>query len=160
MASEMKDLEARASVIVAARPGDVWDALVDPAQIKQYMFGTTVESDWTEGAAISWRGEWQGTAYEDRGRIMRVEPGRLLQYSHFSPLSGLPDEPENYHTVTVTLARDEHGTRVTLTQDGNATEEARQHAEGNWRTMLGALRDHVEGRGRQASEGREKEEAA
>ena len=65
-------------------------ALVDPAAIKQYMFGTTVESDWREGSSIVWKGEWQGRAYEDKGVILRLEPGRLLQYSHFSPLSGAP----------------------------------------------------------------------
>jgi uncharacterized protein YndB with AHSA1/START domain len=151
MASQTHDIEARASVVIAARPGEVWDALVDPAEIKQYMFGTTVLSDWTEGGSITWKGEWQGTPYEDRGRILRLERGRLLEYSHFSPLSGLPDKPENYHTVTVTLTQDPHGTLVTLTQDGNSTEEARDHAEANWRTMLGGLKDHIERRMEEAA---------
>ena len=69
------------------------------------MFGATVESKWGEGNSIVWKGEWQGRAYEDRGTILRFELGRLLQYSHFSPLSGLPDEPQNYHTMTVELLR-------------------------------------------------------
>jgi uncharacterized protein YndB with AHSA1/START domain len=144
MASEAHSYVAVASTVIASRPGEVWDALVDPAAIKAYMFGTTVESDWTEGASIVWKGEWQGSAYEDKGILLRLEPGRLLQYSHFSPLSGLPDEPENHHIVTVVLSQDPHGTLVTLTQDGNLTEEAREHAEGNWRTMLEALKLHIE----------------
>lgn len=146
MASHTHDFEARASVVIAARPGEVWDALVNPAEIKEYMFGTTVESDWTEGGSIIWKGEWQGTPYEDRGEILRFEPSRVLQYSHFSPLSGLDDVPENHHIVTVTLAQDPLGTQVTLTQDGNATEEAREHSEANWQAMLDALKDHVERR--------------
>ncbi len=140
------ELVARATTLVNAGPDAVWTALVEPAAIKQYMFGTTVESEWSEGSSIVWKGEWQGRAYEDKGMILRFEPGRLLAYSHFSPLSGLPDEPRNYHTVTVELARDARGTRVTLTQDGNATAEAREHSERNWTMMLDSLKGYVEGR--------------
>jgi hypothetical protein len=35
-----------------------------------------------------------------------------------------------------------------LTQDNNATEEARKHSEQNWSTMLEALKQHVEGASR------------
>jgi hypothetical protein len=89
------------------------------------MFGTEAISDWEEGSPISWRGEWQGKAYEDKGRILRLEPGRVLEYSHFSPLSGLPDRAENYHTVTIALSGEGGPTRVSLSQDNNATEDAR-----------------------------------
>ena len=122
-----------------------------PAAIKQYMFGTTVESDWSEGSPIVWKGEWQGRAYEDRGTIQRVEPGRLLRYTHFSPLSGVPDEPQNYHMVTITLSPEGTGTSVTLTQDGSKTEEARRHAEENWNAMLDSLKSYVEERGEAAA---------
>ena len=131
---------------IAADPGTVWRALVDPAAIKQYMFGTTVESNWSPGSPITWKGEWQGRAFEDKGTLLRVEPGRLLQYSHFSPLSGLPNEPENYHTVTIALEPEGAGTSVTLTQDGSTTEEARQHSEETWRTMLDSLKSYAEKR--------------
>jgi hypothetical protein len=49
---------------------------------------------------------------------------RRLRYTHFSPLSGEPDVPEHYHTVTVDLTEDEDGTLVALTQDNNASEDA------------------------------------
>jgi uncharacterized protein YndB with AHSA1/START domain len=151
MARRMHEFEARASILIAAGPVVVWRALVDPAEIKDYMFGATVESDWVEGGPIVWRGERQGAPYEDKGEILRLEPGRLLRYSHFSPLSGLPDEPENYHTVTVALTPDPRGTLVTLAQDRIFTRDARDHAAGNWRTMLAALKDHVERRGQKAA---------
>ena len=98
----------------------VWKALVDPKAIKQYMFGTNVVSEWHEGATIIWKGEWQGKSYEDKGVILQLEPGRTIQYSHFSPLSGLPDKPENYHTVTIELSYKDNQTLVSLTQDKNA----------------------------------------
>lgn len=89
---------AHATTTIHAPVARVWDALVNPALIKQYMFGTNVSSDWKEGSPIVWKGEWQGKSYEDKGVILRLQPERLLQYSHFSPLSGLPEMPENYHT--------------------------------------------------------------
>src|SRR3954452_6367775 len=100
----MPDIIARYSIIIDAPVEQVWGALVNPAAIKQYMFGTNVTSDWKKGSPIVWQGEWQGKAYKDKGVIRQIEPGRALQYTHFSPLSGLPDKPENYHTVTIQLS--------------------------------------------------------
>lgn len=63
----------------------VWDALVNPDKIKQYIFGTNAVSDWNEGSSIVWKGEWEGKKYEDKGVILKMELGHMIQYSHFSP---------------------------------------------------------------------------
>jgi uncharacterized protein YndB with AHSA1/START domain len=139
-----KKLIAKATVTIAMPTKKVWDALVNPAAIKQYFFGTTVVSDWRVGSPIIWKGEWQGKSYEDKGSILQYEPGRTLQYSHFSPLSGLPDKPENYHTVTIELSAGKDQTKVILSQDNNATEEERAHSEQNWGMMLAALKKFLE----------------
>jgi uncharacterized protein YndB with AHSA1/START domain len=122
----------------------VWDALTDPEVIKKYMFGSTVTSDWKKGSPITFAGEWQGRRYEDKGVILRVEAPRVLEYSHYSPLSGQPDRPENYHTVTIELSTSDHGTLVSLSQDNNATEQARDHSEKNWGAMLASLKQILE----------------
>ncbi|HEY0306032.1 MAG TPA: SRPBCC domain-containing protein [Longimicrobiales bacterium] len=141
----MNNLIAKASTTIVAPRWEVWDALVTPASIKQYMFGSDVASDWEEGSPITFKGEWQGREYEDKGVVMRVDPGRFLQYTHFSPLSGLPDVAENYHTVTIELMDAGDQTRVVLTQDNNRTEEERDHSRKNWEMMLGGLKKFVEG---------------
>src|SRR5919106_4099142 len=107
-----KPIVAQLSTAIDAPIAKVWDALINPATIKQYMFGTNVTSEWKEGSQITWKGEWQGKSYEDKGVILRLEPERLIQYSHFSPLSGLLDVPANYHTVTITLSQEGRGTHV------------------------------------------------
>ena len=135
---------AKASISINASSEKVWKALVDPKAIQQYMFGTNVMSNWQEGSAIVWKGEWQGKPYEDKGKILQLKPGRTLQYSHFSPLSGQPDRPENYHTVTIDLSGNENQTDVTLTQDNNATEAARAESEKNWGMMLTELKKFLE----------------
>jgi uncharacterized protein YndB with AHSA1/START domain len=138
------DLIAKTSLTINASRAKVWDALVNPEAIKKYMFGTNVVSDWKEGSPIYWKGEWQGKPYEDKGVILKLEPLKTLKYSHFSPLSGLPDKPENYHTVTVELSDDELHTQISLSQDNNATEQDRKHSEENWGMMLAAMKKFLE----------------
>ena len=140
------DHVAKVSATVNAPAAKVWEALVNPSVIKQYMFGTNVTSSFKEGAPITWKGEWEGKPYEDKGVILRMAPGRQLQYTHFSPMAGLPDKPENYHTVTIDLAADGAKTKVSLSQDKNPTREAREHSEKNWSMMLEGLKKVVEKR--------------
>jgi uncharacterized protein YndB with AHSA1/START domain len=144
MTDTEKGLVARATIVIHAPVARVWEALVNPEMIKLYMFGTDVVSDWKEGSPIVWKGEWQGKWYEDKGIILRLEPERLIQYSHFSPLSGKPDVPENYHTVTVELTGSGEETSVSLAQDNNETAEAREHSRQNWQMMLSRLKDLLE----------------
>jgi len=143
-ATEKDDLLSRAAVSIKAPRSRVWAALVTPEDIKQYMFGTQARSDWQVGRPITWSGEWQGKAYEDKGTILGIEPERRLQYSHFSPLSGQPDTPENYHTVTIELADEGDRTHVALTQDNNANAEERDHTVKTWEMMLGSLKSFLE----------------
>ncbi len=138
------NLIAKASITINASSKKVWDALVNPQSIKQYMFGTNVVSDWHEGSPIFWRGEWQGKPYEDKGTILQFKPEQKIQYSHFSPLSGVPDRPENYHIVTVELSANGNQTHVELTQDNSASEEERKESEKNWGMMLAGLKKFVE----------------
>jgi uncharacterized protein YndB with AHSA1/START domain len=139
-----QNLIAKASINIDAAREQVWKALVDPDAIHQYMFGTHVVSDWKEGSPIVWKGEWQGRPYEDKGTVLKIQPWLLLQYSHFSPLSGLPDLPENYHTVTIRLSMVGDQTIVSLAQDKNANEEERSHSEKNWEMMLMSLKKYIE----------------
>ena len=122
----------------------MWDALTNPDQIRKYMFGTNVVSDWQVGSPIVWKGEWQGKPYEDKGTILKIEQERLVRYSHFSPLSGQPDVPENYHTVTIELSGAGDRTRVSLSQDNNATQEEQEHSAANWSMMLVSLKKLLE----------------
>jgi uncharacterized protein YndB with AHSA1/START domain len=139
-----RNLVAKAATSIAADKRKVWNALVTPGAIKQYMFGADVQSQWSEGSPITWKGEVKGRSYEDKGVILRIEPGRTLQYSHFSPMSGKPDRPENYHTVTIGLSGSGDATQVSLAQDNNPDESARRESEKNWASMLQGLKEYVE----------------
>jgi uncharacterized protein YndB with AHSA1/START domain len=144
----MKDtgLVAEATTTINAPVSVVWDALINPDMIKQFMFGSEAVSDWQEGSPIVWKGEWEGKPYEDKGQILKMERERMLRYSHYSPLSGTPDVPESYHTLTYELSAEGEKTNVALSQDKNASEEERAHAAGMWEKMLVSLKNVVEGK--------------
>jgi uncharacterized protein YndB with AHSA1/START domain len=139
-----KNLVAKAATSIEADKRRVWDALVSPDAIKQYMFGADVQSEWSEGSGITWKGEMKGRKYEDKGVILQIKPNRTLQYSHFSPMSGKPDKPENYHTVTIDLSGAGNETEVSLSQDNNPDESARRESEKSWKSMLQGLKEYVE----------------
>ena len=140
-----QSLIAKASVTIDAPRRAVWKALTTKEALKQFMFGSDVSSDWREGSPITWKGEWQGRRYEDKGVVLAAQPDHKLRYSHFSPLSGKADVPENYHTVTIDLSDAGGQTAVVLTQDKNESDQERAHSEQNWKTMLEGLKKYVEG---------------
>jgi uncharacterized protein YndB with AHSA1/START domain len=140
----MADHVASASVEIDAPADKVWTALTDPEQIQKYMFGSRVVTDWKPGSPIIWKGEYEGKRYEDKGEIVEIEPERRLKVTHFSPLSGEDDVPENYHTVLYELDQKGEKTHVSLTQDNNSSAEAAEHSSGNWEKMLAGLKEVVE----------------
>lgn len=138
------NLIANASIAINAPKAKVWDALTDPAQIRKYMFGTNVFTNWRKGSEILWKGEWKGNEYEDKGIILKIEREKLIEYSHYSPLSGKPDTPENYHRVSIELAEQDGNTLLKLTQDNNESEQERSHSESNWNMMLESIKKLLE----------------
>ena len=138
------NLTAKATISIAAKKNKIWEALITPSAIKEYMFGTNVESDWSEGSKINWKGEMKGKQYEDKGVILKIESEKTLQYTHFRPMSGKPDKPENYHTVTINLFSTGDKTDVALSQDNNADEKSREESAKNWGTMLEGLKKYLE----------------
>jgi uncharacterized protein YndB with AHSA1/START domain len=142
---------AEARIVIDAAAAQVWAALTDPSALRQYFMGAEIETDWQVGHPITFRGEWKGRSYEDRGDILEFVPRRELTFSHWSPLSGTVDEPANYHVVRIVL--DDLGSRtaVHLSQsnlDGSVRDadiEQRHEFERNWSAVLDGLRRTVEG---------------
>lgn len=130
---------ARASARVDASPEQVWRALTDPALVKEYFFGTTVSSEWQVGSAITYSGEWEGAAYEDKGTVLEIDEPRLLVTSFFSPMSGKEDVPENYQRVSYRLEPSGEGTLVSVEQDNNQDAAAAEHSSSNWQMILDGL---------------------
>lgn len=135
----------KAATTINAPASKVWDALTQPEQIKQYMFGSQVTTDWKVGSPISYKGEWKGKSYEDKGKVLEIEPRKRLVSTFWSALAGLPDKPENYKTVGYELVPEGGQTKLTITQDNNATQEEATEAEKNWKMVLEGIKKLVEG---------------
>ncbi len=71
----MEKLEIKNSITINAPIEKVWDALVNPAQTKKYMFGCETVSDWKVGSNLSWQAFYEGknTVFVT-GKIVSIEP--------------------------------------------------------------------------------------
>jgi uncharacterized protein YndB with AHSA1/START domain len=139
-----QDFVARREIVIDATPAQVWRSLTEPALVKKVMFGADVDTDWQQGSPITYSGEWQGKPFEDKGKILQITPERRLKTTHYSPLSGKPDKPENYHVVDIRLEPEGTATRVTIAQSNNPTAEAAEHSADNWDLMLRNLKEAAE----------------
>lgn len=135
---------ATAETDINATPKQVWAVLTDPERIREYMFGAEVVTDWQPGSPIIWKGIYEGRQYEDKGEILAVTPDRLLKLTHYSPLTGQPDIPENYHTLTYELAESGATTHLSLSQDNNASEDEAAHSRGMWEMVLTGIKKAAE----------------
>ena len=138
----MNELIAKASVTINSPKDIVWDAITNPAIVKQYFFGTEVVSDWKTGSTITYKGMWEGKPYEDPGKIIKIKKEKLLEFDHRSGKD--KDIPESYHRVIFELTPIDNKTTVTITQDNNKTEDDQTHSEQLWKTVLDGMKRILE----------------
>lgn len=143
------------SIRIAAQPHQVWDAIMAPSAGETWR-NAHFTTDWQIGAPIAIEAEIGAKRYRDKGRVLRVEPPMLLEYSYWSQVSGLPDVPQCYATITMTLAADGSETMLTVTQQvppspvrrGNGWEigadSGAKHVAFYWRMALPRLKQAVE----------------
>jgi uncharacterized protein YndB with AHSA1/START domain len=135
------------SVDINAPRSAVWAAVTEPAEIKEWFFGTNLVTDWKPGSPIFFRGEWEGKEYEDKGEVLEYNPEESLSYTYWSSMGGTEDLPENYQTLRYTLTEGEGQTHLTIDQTDVASQEAADHSAENWKSVLVALKEYVEKKG-------------
>jgi uncharacterized protein YndB with AHSA1/START domain len=140
----MTNLSLETSIKINAPAAKVWEALTNPAIVKHYFFGTNVKTDWKKGSPIIWEGEWDGKTYQDKGKILDIDPGRFVRYNYWSSMSGTEDIPENYADITYTVTENDGATTLTITQRNIKSEESKNHSEQNWLSVFGQMKGMVE----------------
>ena len=95
----------------------VWAVLTDPHLVKQWQYGSDLDTDWTAGSPIRFTSEWQGSTFEQWGTVLDVTAPEQLRYSLFAPRPGVEDRPENYFTMTYRLDTEDGATLLTITQE-------------------------------------------
>jgi len=130
---------------IQASARKVWDALTDPALVKQWQFGSDLLTDWREGSEIRFRNEWEGNVYEQWGSVMEVVQDRLIKYSLFAPRPGLEDKPENYFIMSYILQEAEEGILLSIQQEDNrpGADSRQEHQDGE-SSVLSALKSVAE----------------
>ncbi|PDT72974.1 hypothetical protein CO675_32690 [Bradyrhizobium sp. C9] len=143
------------SIRIAAQPEQVWDAIIAPNAGEAWR-NAHFSTDWQIGAPVEIEAEIGAKRYRDKGRVLHIEPPSRLAYSYWSQVSGLPDVPQSYATITMTLAADGGETLLTVTQQvppspirrGNGweigAESGAKHVAFCWRMALPRLKQAVE----------------
>ncbi len=140
----MSDLHTSNSIVIEARQADVWKALTTPRLIKEWFFGVDTETDWKVGSELVHRGIWQGKPYEDKGKIVEFDPPHRLVHTHWSPMSGQPDEPTNYQQVTWEVSERDGLTTLTISEENLPSEQAKAISDQAWSGALGNLKQLLE----------------
>jgi uncharacterized protein YndB with AHSA1/START domain len=140
-------------ITIKADREKVWDALVNPAQTKKYMFGCETVSDWKKGSPLLWRGSYEGKDMVFvKGSIVEFNPPSKLVYTVFDPNNpSMKDVPENYLTVTYELEKKNDSTVLKVTQGDYSTvgegkkryDESYNNGEG-WNPILQQIKSIVE----------------
>jgi uncharacterized protein YndB with AHSA1/START domain len=142
------------SITIEAPASKVWEALVDPAMTKKYMFGCEAISDWKIGSSLLWKGSYEGKEMVFvKGNVVDIKPGKFLAYTVFDPNSTIPDIPENYLTVTYELKSEKNKTHFTVTQGDyfKVAEGERRYKDSynngeGWNPILVEIKKLVEGK--------------
>ena len=135
---------AKVEIDINASASEVWDALTNPEIIKQYFFGTDAISDWKAGSSLQFKGSWEGKEYLDKGIILEVVQEKLFRYNYLSSFSGLEDKQENYANISYALTAGAGRTKLVVTQDNIATEDACTHSKQNWKYILEGMKKLIE----------------
>ena len=139
------DLVVSSSIEIYAEPSKVWDALINPEIISEYLYGTTTMTDWEVGSEIIFQGEYQGQKYRDKGIVKEFFLNKKISYSYWSGFTGLEDKPENYSLITYELEKiDNKRTKLTWIQKGFANEQGYEHSKNGLKFLLVKIKEIVE----------------
>jgi uncharacterized protein YndB with AHSA1/START domain len=136
-----KEFISKSSMDISASSTRIWEALVDPAIAKKYFFGAEIVTDWKVGSPITFKGEFNGNKYEEKGILLNVEPNTQLQYSHWSNFDGLPDKPENYRTWTFDIKEKGGKAKLSISEDNIPTEKQKKRSDEFWSGVLLAIKE-------------------
>lgn len=124
----------------------VWKALTEPVWIEKWLLDEELEviADWRVGGSVSIKGTLHWVDFETKGKVLNVEPGKLLRYQQLSSLSNLTDIDENYSVIEFRLELKQNQTVLTIELSNFPTEAIYRHMVFYWGTTLGVIKNLVE----------------
>lgn len=129
---------------ISASKQKVWDVLTKPELVKQWQFGSILQTTWKVNDTIRYKTEWEGKVFEQWGRVLEVRPTELIKYSLFAPRPGLDDKPENYFTMRYVLTDEAGQTKLEIIQEDTRTNAVQEEPQGEENPILMSLKNVAE----------------
>lgn len=139
---EKKIVKSKSINTIASK---VWNALINPDTITQFLPGVETVTDWKPGSEIRFIHHQQGQQIQDKGVILDFVPPHLLRHTYWTPSSGLEDKPEHYTTIAYSLSEEDNKTILTVTQTNFNSEEWWRKSQEAWDEVLTIIKKIVEG---------------
>jgi len=140
----------RKLIRLSASSTAVWQALTQPELMKSWMHDSEIEivTTWEVGSPIIINVQEASykTSFINTGVVLQFLKERVLEYSHLSSLSRLPDQAENYTLIRFTLQQDGDHTLLELNLSNFPTASHYKHIDFYWTVTLELLKRFVEER--------------
>ena len=141
----MKKVERTVSIDTS--PYKVWMYLTEPNLMKMWMgepeMNIEVITDWIIGNPILVKG-FHHVNFENKGIVLQFDPQNILQYSHLSSISHLPDIKKNHSIITFTIEQKKRKTLLEIQIENFPTESIYKHLDFYWQGTANVLRNFVE----------------
>jgi uncharacterized protein YndB with AHSA1/START domain len=134
------------TVDIDAPAPTVWQTLTErmPAWLTEHP--VRIDTDWRVGGPIVFAITEHGATRTDKGVVLAFEEDKVLRYSHWSPVSEVPDLPEAYTIIELRLETDGARTRLTVTHANLATWVMLKHCAFYWTVALNVIKKLAEGK--------------
>lgn len=135
------------NITINATLSKVWQILTNHAIMAEWLgepdMEIEVHTTWQVGSPIIIRG-FHHVRFENTGRVTSFVTERKASFTHLSSISGLPDKPESYSTITFTLEPAGNDTVLALSIENFPTGNIRKHLEFYWRATIVTIKDRAE----------------
>lgn len=126
-----------------------WKVITQSSYVKEYMFGASVESDWEEGASLTYFIDEQGQRMDMvYGEIETINSPSRLRHTLIPAQADYERIPENFIFCDYRLNGNEEKTVLSIHQggfEGAAEGEARyQSAQKGWDAVLPKMKEIAE----------------
>jgi len=134
-------------ILIQAPASAVWEVLTRADKMQEWLSDLRVEvvSDWEKGSPILFNSRMHGKSQTDKGIILDLQPNKLFSYSLWTPISRVPDIPENYSIITFELEPQENGTLLRLSHSQLTALASFEHSNYYWGITLTVIKKMVEG---------------
>lgn len=138
------DLVVKKLITISADSAKVWDAITNSELTKKYMYNSVIDSTWRKGSSIIWKDADSGKIHV-KGKILQIEPEKILVTSDLSIDANLPDITSNYTTVKYELNSKNDKTILSVTEENfNGNIKRFKDAEQFWEKVLTGLKNLFE----------------